>query len=208
MADRWGVAAVDRREFWNLAFALEREPAIPEIARLQAPMVIAEDGSVEIEDLEPLLTALGVSPGEEAAEAFLQHLIGALFVLAMAGRALVGPGADPWSVLAERLTKLKRDRLAYSASPLVSKLIEQIDAATAEQLHSLGEASRDLLADAWGQQPRQSRLVTAALNATCVTIASNIPATEQLLAQRCCPSTWNNSLTKSSGTSHATSTES
>jgi hypothetical protein len=187
MADRWGVEAVDRREFWNLAFALEREPAIPEIARLQAPMVIAEDGSVEIEDLEPLLTALGVSPGEEAAEAFLQHLIGALFVLAMAGRALVGPGADPWSVLAERLTKFKRDRLAYSASPLVSKLIEQIDAATAEQLHSLGEASRDLLAYTWAHQPRQSRLVTAALHATSVTIASNVPATEQLLRSALLP---------------------
>ena len=181
LADRWGVPAVNRNEFWNVAFALEREPAIPEIARLQAPMVIAEDGSVGIGDLGPILTALGVSTGAEAAEALLQHLIGALFVLAMIGRALVGPGAGPWSVLAERLTTFKRDRLAYSASPLVSKLIDQIDAATAEQLSSLGQASRDLLAYAWARQPRQSRLVTAALHATCLTIASNVRGTEQLL---------------------------
>ncbi|MGA7064498.1 MAG: ATP-binding protein, partial [Candidatus Acidiferrales bacterium] len=181
LADRWGVPAVNRNEFWNVAFALEREPAIPEIARLQAPMVIAEDGSVGIGDLGPILTALGVSTGAEAAEALLQHLIGALFVLAMIGRALVGPGAGPWSVLAERLTTFKRDRLAYSASPLISKLIDQIDAATAEQLSSLGQASRDLLAYAWARQPRQSRLVTAALHATCLTIASNVRGTEQLL---------------------------
>jgi hypothetical protein len=187
MADRWGVAAANRNEFWNLAFALEHEPAIPEIARLQAPMVIAEDGAVGIEDLEPLLTTLGASLRAEAAEAFLQHLIGALFVLAMAGRALVGPGAGPWSVLAERLTKFKRDRLAYSASVLVSKLIEQIDAATAEQLHSLGEASRDLLVYTWARQPRQGRVVTTALHTTCVTIASNVPATEQLVRSALLP---------------------
>lgn len=180
MADRWGA---NRNDFWSLSFALEREPAIPEIARLQAPMVIAEDGSVGIADLEPLLTALGTGTGTEAAEAFLQHLIGALFVLAMTGRALVGPGAGPWSVLAERLAAFKRDRLAYGASPLVSKLMEQIDAATAEQLQSLGEASRELLTYAWARRPRQSRLITAALHATCVTIASNVEATGQLLRE-------------------------
>jgi hypothetical protein len=187
MADRWGVAAVNRSEFWNLAFELEREAEIPEIARLQAPMVIAEDGAVRIEDLEPLLTALEVSPEAEAAEAFLQHLIGALFVVAMAGRVLVGAAAEPWSVLTERLTKFKRDRLAYSATVLLSKLIEQIGAATEEQLHSLGEASRDLLAYAWARQPHQSRLVTASLHATCVTIASNVSATEQLLRSALLP---------------------
>jgi hypothetical protein len=180
MTDRWGA---NRNEFWNLALALERERAILEIARLQAPMVIAEDGSVGIEDLEPLLTALSSSTGAEAAEAFLQHLIGAVFVLAMTGRSLVGPGAGPWSILAEHLTAFKRDRLAYAASPLVSKLIEQIDTATAEQLHSLGEASGALLTCAWEHQPRQSRFITTALHATCITIASNVQVTAQLLRQ-------------------------
>jgi hypothetical protein len=181
MADRWGVQATIRQEFWNLAFALEAEATIPEIARLQAPMVTTEDQSVGLADLEPLLSALGTSKTQTAAEGFLRHLIGALFVISMSGRALVGPGAGPWSALCERLTQFARDEIIFSASPLLSKLTEQVAHATAEELGSLGAAARNLLVHAWARQPRLSRLIAAALHALCLTIRSDVKATGELL---------------------------
>jgi hypothetical protein len=180
MADRWGAQAAARQEFWKLALALESEAAIPEIARLQAPMVIAEDQSVSLTDLEPLLETLRNSK-TQAAEGLLRHLVGALFVISMSGRPLVGAGGGPWSALCERLTQFEPDQIILSAGPLLSKLTEKVDNATLEELRSLGAAARNLLVYAWTRQPRLSRLIAVALRALCATIRSDVKATGELI---------------------------
>jgi hypothetical protein len=184
MADRWGAADPNRRGFWNLAFALEGEKDVPEIARLQAPMIVAEDSAANLTDFDPLLDALEPdSSTATAAEGFLRHLVGALFVVSIGGRALVGPAAGPWAALASHLTRFNRNATAYSLSPLVSKLTERIADVTAEQICDLGSAARYLLDFAWSREPRDSRLVGAAIDGVCKTVISD-PVTSANLLRR------------------------
>jgi hypothetical protein len=125
LADAWGLG-VERRAFWNLAFALAEESDLPGVARLAAPMVVAELAN-EIDVLLPLLDALITSePRKSAAELFLQNLIGAIFVRMRSGAPLIGPSAGPWMILADRLTAVGSDRVMQAVRPLIAMAVDKL----------------------------------------------------------------------------------
>ena len=79
ISDVWNSGG-SRQTFWDLAFMLAEEAALPAVAQLAAPMVAAEQVT-NIADLTPLFDALNAPPPRRgAAENIVPNLIGALFV--------------------------------------------------------------------------------------------------------------------------------
>ncbi len=121
LSDAWNA---DRASFWAVAHALAEEPELPEVARLTAPMVVAEQAKT-IDDLEPLLTAL-TGLQKNTAESIVQHLIGGLFVRERSGTPFTGPAAGPWMTFAEKLTAIGSGRLTQAMHALISKAVESL----------------------------------------------------------------------------------
>lgn len=121
LSDAWNS---DRSALWKLAHALAEEPGLPEVARLAAPMVIAEH-TKSISDLEPLFEGLQAAH-RSASEIIAQHIVGAIFVRERSGVPLVGPAAGPWMIFAQKLTVSGSDRVKQAAHALVGKAIEAL----------------------------------------------------------------------------------
>jgi hypothetical protein len=125
ISDAWNSGG-SRQTFWDLAFMLAEEAALPAVAQLAAPMVAVEQVT-NIADLTPLFDALNAPPPRRgAAENIVQNLIGALFVRKASGLHLTGPGAGPWMTFAERLTASGSDRLILSARALIATAVEEL----------------------------------------------------------------------------------
>jgi hypothetical protein len=166
--------------FWRLALMLAGAPQLPEVARLAAPMAVAEL-AVTIADLQPLLDALQIDADRRTAESFVRHLVGALLFLNSAGKGLAGSAGDPWASLAERLSRAITDETADALRPLLFKLTERPEELTPEQLSEAGAASRRLLEYAWQRTPRLGFLVVTAITTTARTVASDPSSTATLL---------------------------
>jgi hypothetical protein len=125
LADAWGLGGT-RQAFWDIAFALAEESELPGVAQLAAPMIAAELAE-QIDDLSPLLAALTPSSARRAAaEAFLQNLIGAIFVRMNSGVPLTGPSAGPWMTLADRLASIGSDRIMLAVRPLLATAVDKL----------------------------------------------------------------------------------
>jgi hypothetical protein len=125
LADAWN-SGQDRKPFWDLAFALAQETGLPGVAQLAAPMVAVEQ-TKEIGDLTPIFTALyGPDPRKSTAETIAQNMIGGLFVRMRAGVPIVGSGADPWMMFAERLAAVGSDRLMLAVRALIATAVEAL----------------------------------------------------------------------------------
>jgi hypothetical protein len=125
LSDAWN-SGQDRKPFWELAFALGQETGLPGVAQLAAPMVAVEQ-TKEISDLTPIFDALhGPEPGKSTAETVVRNMIGALFVRMRAGTPILGPGADPWMMFAERLAAMGSDRLMLAVRALIATAAEAL----------------------------------------------------------------------------------
>lgn len=174
-----------RQQFWDLVFRVIRAPEIPEIGKLIGPSVAAELTRT-LSDLEPLCAALEDSDAQvqSAAEQALRHLVGALLAGVPGAARLLGPGAGPWCELLERVSRNLRPSVAYAVQPLLMSLCDHPEEFTLEQRIAAGQTARQLLAFAWSQVPRDSRLVVSALQAVCRTYESD-PAASAALIRRC-----------------------
>ena len=178
--DVWG-SDPKRAPFWELAFAIAQEAALPQAAHLAAPMVAAES-AVALNDLRPLLSWLDESnPRRTVAEGIMQHLIGAILVRHKSGVMLVGPCAGPWMEFAEALCALGTAAPMFAAKPLVAIGAETPGRLTSDQIGPAGLAARKLLEYGLSRQPRPSHLIIAAITAAAKTIASDVPATSRIL---------------------------
>lgn len=119
LSDAWNVGS-DRKPFWDLAFALSQETALPGVAQLAAPMVAVEQAKT-VDDLTPLFDALkGSDSRKAAAEKVVQNMVGAIFVRMRAGTPVLGDAAGPWMLFAERLAALGDDNLMMAVRALVT----------------------------------------------------------------------------------------
>ncbi|MBU7440923.1 ATP-binding protein [Paraburkholderia fungorum] len=177
----WSERQSGRPRFWNLAFAVAREPRVSPVGQLVGPIVIAEQVET-LADLQPLLDAL--TPGSSlqgAAELILQHLTGALLARVRAGASLIGPDAGPWMALAETLSRVGTDAAMNTVRILVQAGTEKPADLTAQQLIHAGAAARRLLGFAWNHDPRIEQFVITAINGVANTVASDPQATIRLL---------------------------
>jgi hypothetical protein len=125
LVDVWNDDGI-RKLFWDLALALAGASDLPAVARLAAPMVVAEL-VVDIGDLEPLLLALkGADSPSTPAMQFLQKLLGALFVRFNAGVPLTGPEAGPWMELADRVTETGGEQAVLLLRPLIARATDTL----------------------------------------------------------------------------------
>lgn len=125
LVDVWGLGA-SRLEFWELAFALNHESALPGVAQLAAPMVAA-DLAQDMGDFAVLEEALsGPEPRRAAAEAFMQNLMGAILVRMKSGVPLTGPTAGPWLALADRLTTIGSEKAMLAVRALIANVVEKL----------------------------------------------------------------------------------
>jgi hypothetical protein len=180
----WTVDS-NRRQFWDLVFRVMRADQVPEIGKLIGPSVAAELAR-ELPDLEPLCDALDgcIPENRTAAEQALRHLVGALLSGAPDEVSLVGPDADPWCQLLERVSRTLRPPLAYTVRWLLSTICERPGNFTPEQLVAAGHTARRLLEFGWSHTPRDHWLVVHALQGVCRTFASD-PTASAALIRRC-----------------------
>lgn len=180
LADAW-TASGERKAFWAVAFALATKPKLPEVARLFAPMVVAESAKTT-SDLEPIINALQCAePTATAGEKFFAHLVGALLVRVAAGTSLAGSEAGPWLAFADRLSEIGNASTMRLMRWLLTNATDKPSLLTFKQLEEAGAASRRLLEFAWSNQPRSTPLVVAALNAVGNTFSSNPVESSRLL---------------------------
>lgn len=172
----------DTTYFWEVVFRTQLHDRIPAIGKLIGPAVAAEL-AVQLDDLDPLLTALYSEHSDRrgAAEQVLRHIIGAL--VAGQQKPVLGDEAGPWCELAERLSQSLQGPVIFSVRVLLSYLIENPEAFTPDQRHLAGAAARRLLEFAWNRQEPGPDYVRFALKAVCRTYESN-PATSRALLRR------------------------
>lgn len=172
-----------RHRFWEVALDLIASSEVPAIGKIIASGIAVQFTS-QISDLEPLFTVLAGSRVEkrDSARYAFQHMLGILSSeTANIQHPLIGEGAGPWSVLAEKLSEEMSLERAYLIQRLLSLLLESPNLLTEKQLYSCGTAARRLLAFAWGQPMRNSWLVLRALEAVCRTFGSDCQASANLL---------------------------
>jgi hypothetical protein len=180
--DTWALAP-PRAAFWTLSFALGGHSGIPEVAKLAAPMVAAENAR-PLNDLAPLLARLpqhALDLDDEPARRFLGHLLGALLVLAAAGRALTGPDSGPWCELAAALATRNHRSMMFNLRTLVWKLSEHPEQWTEPQKNDVGRASRTLLAYVWTPGNYDGNVVVNAIDAVLKTFGTDLEASRALL---------------------------
>ena len=167
-------------EFWETALAVCGSPGIRNIVRLIGPGVAGEIG-LTIQELEPLLTALGDADESvrESAENALGHCVWAL----VAERGSEPDAASLCCDLAERLSKRLTNGTAYPTSWILSELVPRLDQLTASQTKQLGAASRRLLGFAWARSRRDRRLVGKAIGFVWRTFGTDAKASSELLRQ-------------------------
>lgn len=187
LGEAWAASDSARPRFWALGFRMAIADGLPEVARLMAPMVAAEQAR-PLGDFAPLIAALQQSSTKEAAERFARHLVGAALFLASTGTPLLGSAAGPWAQLADALSAHLGEGLIDAVRPLLLKLTEAVTALTSEDLANTGRAARRFLAYIWQRQPRHSLLVINGIQLVSRTIASNSEATAQLLRRAFEPS--------------------
>ncbi len=170
----------DTAFFWEVVFRIQRHDGIPEIGKLIGPAVAVELAT-QLDDLEPLLTALYSTNSDrhEVAEQALRHVIGAL--VAGQQRPVLGVDAGPWCQLVERISQSMQGSVIFSVRVLLSYLVEHPEAFTTDQRRLTGEAARRLLEFAWNQQIPRQEYVRFALEAVCRTYESNLAASRALL---------------------------
>ena len=187
LGEAWAAPDPARPRFWGLGLRMAIADGLPEVARLMAPMVAAEQARSP-GDFAPLITALQEPGTKEAAERFARHLVGAALFLTSTGTPLLGPSAGPWAQLAEGLSAHLGDGLIDAVRPLLLKLTESVPALTGEDLANAGQAARRFLAYVWQRQPRHGLLVINGIQLVSRTIASDPGATAQLLRRAFDPS--------------------
>lgn len=180
LGDAWASSNSGRLRFWAIAFRMATAAGLPEVARLMAPMVAAEQARSS-GDFAPLIAALQQPNTKDAAESFARHLVGAALFLASTGTPLLGPGAGPWAQLAEGLSAHLGDALIDAVRPLLLKLTEPVAALTGEDLVNAGRAARHFLVYIWQRQPRHSQLIVNGIQLVSRTIASDPEASARLL---------------------------
>lgn len=177
----WMAGGPARKDFWNVVFLVLRLPNVPEVGKLVGPSAAAAL-SLSLEDLQPLLTALGEGSGQVApvATEALRHVVGSLLV---STQPLVGPSSGPWCALAqgasERLTEARA--LVYELRSLLSALCDQRDHMTDEQMSQAGLAARRLLEAVWSRDDYDRWLIPHALQCVCRTFESDSTASGDLL---------------------------
>ena len=187
LGETWAAPDPARPRFWDLGLQMAIAEGLPEVARLMAPMVAAEQARSPGE-FAPLIAALQQPGTKEAAERFAPHLVGAALFLASTGTPLLGPSAGPWAQLAEGLSAHLGDGLIDAVRPLLLKLTESVPALTGEDLANAGWAARRFLTYVWQRQPRHGLLVINGIQFVSRTIASDPAATAQLLHRALDPS--------------------
>jgi hypothetical protein len=187
LGEAWAAPHPARPRFWDLGLQMAIADGLPEVARLMAPIVAAEQARFP-EEFTPLIAALRQPTTKEAAERFARHLVGAALFLASTGTPLLGPSAGPWAHLAEGLSAHLGDGLIDAVRTLLLKLTESVPALTGEDLANSGQAARRFLAYVWQRQPRHDLLVINGIQLVSRTIASDPGATAQLLRRAFDPS--------------------
>ena len=171
-----------RDVFWATAIGLCGRNEIPEVAKLIAPTIAAESWTA-LEDLTPLLVALGDSRRAPALDA-LRHLVASL--TSPPHPPVAGADASPWSSAAVRLTSELAEDLVFPVRLLVMLLTEARSELTGPQLRDLGEAARRLLSWLWITDSPDMIAARFAISAVCVSFASDPPAAAMLLRRGLC----------------------
>lgn len=174
---------MDHHEFWEISMRVQRTEAVPEIGKTIGPVVAAEFFRTPL-DMEPLVTLLEnpATVDRNAAVTFLIYMVRVLLAKPQDLRQkLVGPDAQPWCEVIERLSRSMRANLGPVVVPLLSKICEFADQMTEVQRDLIGTSARSILCFAWDHQPRSSWIVCAGLQAVCRTFASHPEASGALL---------------------------
>jgi hypothetical protein len=167
----------ERDALWATAIELCSRDEVPEIAKLIAPTIAAESWTA-IEDLAPLLAALGDGRRAPALVA-LRHLVASL--TSPPHPPVAGADASPWSSVAVRLTSELAQDLVFPVRLLVMLLTEARAELTSPQLRDLGEAARRLLTWLWDNDNPDMVAARFAIGAVCASFASDRLAAEALL---------------------------
>jgi hypothetical protein len=166
-----------RQAFWAAVLQLFRAANVPEIARLVGP-TLAADLWREIGDLEPLLIALTTGDRVEAINA-LRHFVASQ--TSTPHRAIAGPDAAPWPVLAVHLTTMLAPDFVFPPRLLVTILADVVHQATPAQAAEIALAARQLLDWLWSTDNPDLISAGIAIRAVRQTFAIDPAAAETLL---------------------------
>lgn len=170
--------STNRGEFWDLTFEMLVSGTSPKTVDLVGPTVAAQ-GMLVAKEFDPVFNVFeSPTTDRKAAETFLAHVVGAILTDDI---PLVGSKAKPWCEVLERLSSYATRRSAFPLRALALTAMEKLKEASAEQLNSLGAASRTMLAYTMRELPDVPNMISAWIQVVCRTLATQPTASEDLL---------------------------
>lgn len=178
-----------KETFWNANFQLIRSEGIPEVGKLIGTAVVTELRK-DISEFTPLIRALA-SDTDNIPSRVLRHLFGALLTKPHDEQKLVGIDAGPWCELIDEVSEELTDKTAFTVRLLLYELTKDPSLLTKSQIVALGNTARRLLTYALEMEPRNSWLVSHAIQAVCLTFESDIAKSGGLIRQLLVPEHFN-----------------
>jgi hypothetical protein len=172
----------DRQPFWDAAIDVAEQPELPAIGVVIGPGVGAQ--LVEsLADLAPLRRVVEAGPEARqlAAQAVLQHLVGARLAAGELGRSIPAGRRLVWSEIAAALTVSLRVQTAYPVRNLLMELCATPDGLDDVQRVAVGSAARVLLQWSLDAPQHDQHLIRAGISAVARTFASDPTAAETTL---------------------------
>ncbi len=144
----------DRSEFWALSSALYNADGVPEVARIAAAVIMAEN-LTEVADAEPLSEAL---EGGGAGNLRMARHLSTLLDVSQGDRPLLGPTSRDWAGVAELLGSRPSWASQEASVVLLWVLLRNTDQVPdAPQAERLARASAQLLANSLANGKPTSR---------------------------------------------------
>lgn len=161
-------------KFWEMVSAFFAADQVSLLVQM-TPMITIAENARAIEELTPLIDALGSANPRDASGArkALRHLVGVLKSGRAENRPFAGENAGPWCELVEQVTRVPKPELVGIGQALVEEALLFKGHLTREQFANVGLASRRVFDGAWNAPRRNSQMIIHTLRTVANTFTTD-----------------------------------
>ena len=164
----------DPSRFWEMVTGFFAADKVSLLGQMVPMITVAENARI-IEDLAPLIDAVGsANPRDSgAARKAFRHLVGVLKSSRSENKPFAGENAGPWCEFAERITRVPKPELAGICQTLVEEALLFRDHLTQRQLADVSLAARRVFDMTWEAPRRNGQMIIHVLRTVASTFITD-----------------------------------